>query len=286
MSSKTTKKSGTTKVVSVKESTTLKSSVKPISTKPTTTKSTDNSVVKSIKSNVEKKNVDKQKKVSVTQEKKKVVKEDLPINDVSDNSDDHSDDQDISDNKSPKKKAIPTFKFDGEPDEVEKQVEDMLKDMDEIQKEVSSKFTIYKHFLKQLSKTLIRMRKKEEAQKIKKESRKSGKRLAPEFDISDELCIFMGLDPGSKSSRTNALAVVSKYAKEHDLNGIDVDDGTGTIKTDKRLINLDKNLESIFPNLVDSDENLGFTTIIRHLNQHFPKKKSNLNQIDSDDAAE
>ncbi len=218
----------------------------------------------------------KVKEVKVKETKVKEKEEEQPVPDSTPDDSTPDDSSTVTSDKksSPKKKPIPTFKFDGELEDVEKQVEDMLKDIDEMHKKVNSEFTVYKHFIKDLSKALVRMRKKDESQKSKKASSKSGKRISPEFPISDELAVFMGMEAGSKTSRTNALAVVSKYVKEHDLNGIDVDDGKGGSKKDGRLINLDDALEKIFPNLVGCDEYLKFTTIITHLNQHFPKKES------------
>ncbi len=213
----------------------------------------------------------------VVPQKKKIIPAQQPASDPEPDQVD-----DTASGKSPKKKPLPTFKFDGELSEIEEQFEEMLKDMDETQKKVNSEFTRYKHFVKDLHRNFVRLRKKEVAQKAKKENRKSGKRISPEFPISDELAAFMGLDPGSTASRTNALAFVSKYVKENNLNGIEVDDTKGGKKVDGRLINLDEGLSSIFPNLVNSDEHLKFTSIITHLNQHFPEKK----QVDAPAPAE
>ncbi len=100
-------------------------------------------------------------------------------------------------------------------------------------------------------------------------------RIVPKFKISNELCAFMGLEPGSKASRSNALSCVSRYVKENGLNGIEVIDANGEKKLDKRLINLDDNLANIFPNLRDSNEHLAFTNILKHVNQHFPPHLNN-----------
>jgi len=188
-----------------------------------------------------------------------------------------------SDQQSPvKKKSIPTFKFDGSAEEVEAQIKEMHDNIDSMQKTVNSQFTIYKHFLNDLGRNFVRNRRQEERLRSKKENRKSATRISPEFEVSDTLAEFMGLESGTKASRTNALAVVSKYVKEQGLNGVEVDADPNDTKAkngkklDKRLIQLDDRLEKLFPNLVnvnDPAEMLKFTTIITHLNQHFPAKK-------------
>lgn len=193
--------------------------------------------------------------------------------------------EETNDKKKSPKRVIHKFKFEGTADEVKEEIKSIIKEWDDEQKEFSKKLTTYRHVLTDLGEKYVKLRENEEKEKKKKEERKSKPRNSPEYLITDELCEFMGLEPGSKTSRTAALAAVSTYATEQGLNGIEIEvDVTDLktkktskkIKTDKRYINLDKKLGKIFPNLVgvtDPKQMLQFTSIIRELNQHFPPKK-------------
>lgn len=176
---------------------------------------------------------------------------------------------------SAKKKTIPTFKFEGNPDDVQTQIDEMWKDMDEMQREVNAKFTLYKHFLRDMGRKFIAARKFEEKVKSKQENRKLRNHVAPIFKISPELAEFMGVDAEKGAARTDALGFISKYVKENKLNeGVEVDDGKGGTKVDKRMIQLDDKLGKLFPNLVDSEDHLMFTSILTHLkeNDHIGEK--------------
>lgn len=177
------------------------------------------------------------------------------------------------DKSSPKKKTIPTFKFDDKTtEEIVSELEELQEAVRKAKKEYDHQTTLLMHYCSDLAKNYNKLHKKELEKKEKKNDKSGEKRISPEFEVSAELAEFMGLDEGQKTSRTAALSFVSKYIKEHSLNGMEKDDGNGGTKIDGRLINLDDKLEKLFPNLVESGEVLQFTTLIKHLGQHFPKK--------------
>jgi chromatin remodeling complex protein RSC6 len=188
---------------------------------------------------------------------------------------DETPDENLDKKSLAKKRTIPTFKFEGDVDDIDKQVEEMWQDMEDMQKEVNAKFTLYKHFLRDIKKKFIASRKIEDKIKSKKENRKSRNYLSPVFKISPELAEFMGVDQEKGACRTSALGFISKYVKENGLNkGIEVKDAEGVSKLDKRMIDLDEKLSKLFPNLVNSDEHLMFTSILTNLakNNHIGEK--------------
>lgn len=208
-------------------------------------------------------------KKSVTKNKVEPVEE-TPVEETPvDESFDESQDKSSETKPLSKKKTIPTFKFEGSPEDVQNQINEMLKNMTETQKEVNSNFTLYKHFLNDMGKKLVAARKNEEKVRSKQEKRKSRNHLSPVFKISPKLAEFMGVDQEKGACRTNALGFISKYVRDNKLNGhIEVDDGKGGKKVDGRLIELDDKLSELFPNLVESGEYLQFTSILTHLNKN------------------
>jgi chromatin remodeling complex protein RSC6 len=102
----------------------------------------------------------------------------------------------------------------------------------------------------------------------KKKRKKSGGSNKPnnsgimrKFKIPKKLSKFMGTDI---ASRVDALKFISAYARDNDLQDED----------DKRFIDLDDKLESVFPVLKGKEgkERLCFTSIMTHISSYFPKK--------------
>ena len=177
------------------------------------------------------------------------------------------------------RKKVIKYNFNGSTEESEKEIAMMLEKMTDMQKQVNSEFTEYKNFLRDLSKSYMRLRKLEDKNKEKQTNRKLQTRISPLYKITPELAEFLNIEEDQSTSRTNALAQISKYVKENNLNGIEIDDEDGGKKVDGRLIRLDEKLEKLFPNLVDSDECLKFTSILTHLkiNKHFVENINNKN---------
>lgn len=177
------------------------------------------------------------------------------------------------------RKKVIKYNFNGSTDEAEKEITMMLEKMNIMQKQVNSEFTEYKNFLRDLSKSYMRLRKLEDKNKEKQTNRKLQTRISPLYKITPELAEFLNIEEDQSTSRTNALSQISKYVKENNLNGVEVDDNNGGKKVDGRLIRLDEKLEKLFPNLVGADEYLKFTSILTHLkiNEHFVENVNNKN---------
>jgi chromatin remodeling complex protein RSC6 len=175
--------------------------------------------------------------------------------------------------ESPKKSNIPRFKFDGDVDDVEAQLTEMKARMTNMQKEFNHELTIYRHFVDDLGRNYMRLKKEQDKVLAKKASRKGGDRILPQSKISDELADFLGKDHGTMLSRPEALGFIATYAKENDLAGKEVTDDDGNSKIDKRIIQLDGKLKKLFPNLAKSGEDLRFNTILKHIGPHFEKKE-------------
>ena len=114
--------------------------------------------------------------------------------------------------------------------------------------------------------------------------------IKQELEVSDALAKFMGLSAGAKVARTAALSAISKYASDNSLKGVEVykEGNSGETKMDKRVIKPDDKLIALFPEIKASQkvltkpitkalaedkedmEILRFTSIMKHLKQHFP----------------
>ena len=177
------------------------------------------------------------------------------------------------------RKKVIKYNFNGSTEEAEKEIAMMLEKMTIMQKQVNSEFTEYKNFLRDLNKSYMRLRKLEDKNKDKQTNRKLQTRISPLYKITPELAEFLNIEEDQNTSRTNALSQISKYVKENNLNGVEVDDNNGGKKVDGRLIRLDEKLEKLFPNLVGADEYLKFTSILTHLkiNEHFVENINNKN---------
>ena len=112
---------------------------------------------------------------------------------------------------------------------------------------------------------LRKIAKQETKKKKRKKSSGSNKPnnsgIMRKFKIPNKLSKFMGTDI---ASRVDALKFISAYARDNDLQDED----------DKRFIDLDDKLESVFPVLKGKEgkERLCFTSIMTHISSYFPKK--------------
>ena len=75
--------------------------------------------------------------------------------------------------------------------------------------------------------------------------------------ISEELCSFMNLEPGTKVARTEVTQFITKYIKDNNLQKI----------SDKRYIIPNEALHKLW-NTKDDDE-VTFFTIQSHMNRHY-----------------
>lgn len=191
---------------------------------------------------------------------------------VEDPVEDSTDEEQTSEDGTQKKTTIPKFKFDGDLEDVEAQIKEMKDRMNEMQKQMQHEMTIYKHYLDDLSRYTLRLRKEQDKQVVKKQNRKKVERTVPMSDISDELAEFMDKEHGSQAARTEALSCISTYAKEHKLSGVEVKGDDGVKKMDNRMIRMDDKLGKLFPDFVDSKEYLTYATILKHIGPHFKKK--------------
>lgn len=216
------------------------------------------------------------KKEDKKSDKKKETKK--KVESVSENEEDiedleHDEEEEGGEKKSKKKKTIPTFKFESL-EEAEQNLDEKLKNLDKLRSECNSQITETKHYIQDLFRAFKALKKKDNQRKEKAETRKSFERTVPKCDVSDALTDFMGLEKGTKVSRSEALAYVCKYVKQNNLQGMMVKDAKGEEKLDKRLINLDEKLENLFPNISEGNEPLQYNNLMKHLGQHFPEKKS------------
>ena len=78
--------------------------------------------------------------------------------------------------------------------------------------------------------------------------------------ISDELRVFLKLEPGTLVARTEVTKSINAYCKEHGLQG----------KEDKRILKPDKTLKTLL-RLGKNDE-LTFFNLQKYMKVHFPNK--------------
>lgn len=171
-----------------------------------------------------------------------------------------------------KKSNIPRFKFEGDVDDVEKQLTEMKSRMTETQKQFNHEMTIYRHFVDDLGRNFIRIKKEQDKISAKKASRKGGDRILPQSKISDALADFLGKEHGTMLSRPETLGLIATYAKENNLAGKEVTDDDGNTKIDNRIIVPDAKLKKLFPELAKSGDDLRFNTILKYIGPHFEKK--------------
>jgi chromatin remodeling complex protein RSC6 len=102
----------------------------------------------------------------------------------------------------------------------------------------------------------------EKIQKKRENARKSPSGFAKPNKISNELCEFIGVPPGTEKSRTEITRYINAYVKEHNLNK----------PTNRRIILPDEKLKKILK--TNNDEEVTFFILQRLISHHFPSTKN------------
>ena len=141
---------------------------------------------------------------------------------------------------------------------------------------VSDEFDSLLQELKCLKQTIIDMTGKvaKLQKRVAKEGRKVKKPRAPgahknngfskPVDVSEELSKFLGLESGTKIARTQVTKGITKYIKEHKLQGLE----------DKRVINVDAALKKLLSGgekKLSKDVPLTYFNLQTYLKRHYPK---------------
>jgi len=92
--------------------------------------------------------------------------------------------------------------------------------------------------------------------------RKEPSGFARPTDISEELSIFLGVEPGLQMARTEVTKRITAHIKERNLQR----------ESNKREIDLDKPGAEELKALLEPDATLTFFNLQRYLKKHFPKK--------------
>lgn len=101
-------------------------------------------------------------------------------------------------------------------------------------------------------------------QKKRENARKSPSGFAKPNKISNELCEFIGVPPGTEKSRTEITRYINAYVKEHNLNK----------PSNRRIILPDEKLKKILK--TTNDEEVTFFILQRLISHHFPSNKAAL----------
>ena len=141
---------------------------------------------------------------------------------------------------------------------------------------VSDEFDSLLQELKSLKQSIIDMTGKvaKLQKRVAKEGRKVKKPRVPgahknngfskPVDVSDELSKFLGLESGTKIARTDVTKGITKYIKEHKLQGVE----------DKRVINVDAALKKLLSGgekKLSKDVPLTYFNLQTYLKRHYPK---------------
>mgnify|MGYP006153087061 CR=1 FL=1 len=142
---------------------------------------------------------------------------------------------------------------------------------------VSEEFDELLHELKHLKQSIIDMTSKVSKlqKRVAKESRKgkkpqrntSGNKnngFSKPVEITVELCQFLGLEKDTKIARTDVTKGITKYIKEHKLQG----------EEDKRVINVDAALKKLLSGgekKLCADVPLTYFNLQTYLKRHYPK---------------
>jgi chromatin remodeling complex protein RSC6 len=141
---------------------------------------------------------------------------------------------------------------------------------------VSDEFESLLQELKCLKQTIIDMTGKvaKLQKRVAKEGRKVKKPRVPgahknngfskPVDVSEELSKFLGLESGTKIARTQVTKGITKYIKEHKLQGLE----------DKRVINVDAALKKLLSGgekKLSKDVPLTYFNLQTYLKRHYPK---------------
>lgn len=121
--------------------------------------------------------------------------------------------------------------------------------------------------LKVLQKEVAKTPKKRRAQKSASDDSDSDTPRKPSalqkpVKISDELCTFLGFEPGTEHSRQEVTSTINKYVKDNDLQE----------PSNRRYIKLDGSVPAteLKRLLRDPDQPLTFFNIQRYLKPHYP----------------
>ncbi len=118
-----------------------------------------------------------------------------------------------------------------------------------------------KQYAKDAGKMEKEMTKKPKRSQSTKRKEPSG--FARPTDISDELAIFLGVEPGLQLARTEVTKRITAHIKERKLQR----------ESNKREIDLDKPGAEELKALLEPDATLTFFNLQRYLKKHFPKKE-------------
>ena len=126
-------------------------------------------------------------------------------------------------------------------------------------------FKEVQNLLKVLSKDYEKQQKIiEKAQKKRQNAKNSPSGFAKPNKISDELCDFIGVPPGTEKSRTDITRFINSYVKEHNLNKPE----------NKRFILPDDKLKKILN--VGDKEDINYFILQKLISHHFPPSASKL----------
>ena len=147
-----------------------------------------------------------------------------------------------------------------------------------IETPVSDEFDTLLNDLKTLKQTVIDMvgRVSKLQKRVARDSRKGKKKgtrstsgnknngFSKPVEITPELCKFLSLEPGTLIARTSVTKGITKYIKEHNLQG----------KDDKRVINVDASLKKLLSGGIKpltKDVPLTYFNLQTYLKRHYPK---------------
>jgi chromatin remodeling complex protein RSC6 len=130
---------------------------------------------------------------------------------------------------------------------------------------IRRKYKIILRDFKKEHKQYVKFLKKEEKRNNKKRSKGMKSGIHQECEISDKLCQFMNMPPGSKAARTTATVVINRYIKKKTLQCSD----------DKKKFRIDPTLSRLFD--IEVGQRLSYFEIPGKMNRHFASKKNKLN---------
>lgn len=118
--------------------------------------------------------------------------------------------------------------------------------------------------VKQYAKDAVKMEKEmtKKPKRSQSTKRKEPSGFARPTDISDDLAVFLGVEPGVQLARTEVTKRITAHIKEHKLQR----------ESNKREIDLDKPGAEKLKALLEPDATLTFFNLQRYLKKHFPKK--------------
>lgn len=137
-----------------------------------------------------------------------------------------------------------------------------IKSMEAAMVEIRRKYKTLLRDFKKEHKQYLRLSKREEKKNSKKKTHTVKSGIHQECNVSDDLCVFMGIAPGTKVARTNATVFINRYIKKKSLQRME----------DKKRFRIDTTLSRLF-NIPENDS-LSYFEIPRKMNQHFLKKSS------------